>query len=93
MDTVILHKLILEKLLRLKNKENGNILYTRDGLEAARLVESGEYKAAFFMNPPKAIQISAIARAAEKMPHKSTYFYPKPVSGLVINSLRKDALI
>ncbi len=93
LDTVILHKLILEKLLRLKNKENGNILYTRDGLEAARLVESGEYKAAFFMNPPKAIQISAIARAAEKMPHKSTYFYPKPVSGLVINSLRKDALI
>ena len=45
------------------------------------------------MNPPKAVQISAIAEAAQKMPHKSTYFYPKPVSGLVINSLRKDALI
>ena len=93
LDTVILHKLILEKILRLKNKENNNIFYTRDEKEAIRLVEGGKYKIAFFMNPPKAAQISAIAEAAEKMPHKSTYFYPKPVSGLVINSLRKDALI
>ena len=93
LDTVILHKLILEKILRLKNKENNNIFYTRDEKEAIRLVEGGKYKIAFFMNPPKAAQISAIAEAAEKMPHKSTYFYPKPVSGLVINSLRKNALI
>ncbi len=93
LDTVILHKLILEKILRLKNKENGNIIYTRDEQEAVRLVESGEGKIAFFMNPPKPLQISAIAQAAEKMPHKSTYFYPKPVSGLLINSLKKDALI
>lgn len=93
LDTVILHKLILEKILRLKNKENNFILYTRDEKEALRLVEGRKYKIAFFMNPPKAIQISAIAEAAQKMPHKSTYFYPKPISGLLINSLRKNAII
>jgi len=93
LDTVILHKLILEKILRLKDKENNNIIYTRDEQDVLRLVEGGKYQAAFFMNPPKAIQISAIAEAAQKMPHKSTYFYPKPVSGLVINNLRKNALI
>lgn len=90
LDVVLLHNLILGKLLGVKEqKENDkNILHTRDERLAIGLVNSRKYRAAFFMNPPKPAQIRAIARVFKKMPHKSTYFYPKPLSGLVINSLK-----
>lgn len=88
LDAVILHRLILEKILRVNNKKCDNIYYTRDEKEALRLVDSGKYKAAFFMNAPRPSQIISIAGSFEKMPQKSTYFYPKPLSGLLINSLK-----
>lgn len=90
LDVVILHKLILDKLLGIKEEKPGaqNILYTRDEKEAIRLVNERKYDCAFFLNPPRPRQVSAIAgRSLRKMPHKSTYFYPKPLSGLVINKL------
>lgn len=90
LDVVILHNLILGKLLNFKDskKDAADILYTRDERLAMELVDSNKYKIAFFMNPPQPAQIRAIASASQKMPHKSTYFYPKPLSGLVINSLK-----
>lgn len=90
LDVVILHKFILDKLIGIKEEKGGthNILYTRDEREAMRLVNNQEYDCAFFLNPPSPRQVSAIAgRSLAKMPHKSTYFYPKPLSGLVINRL------
>lgn len=91
LDVVLLHTLILHKLLGIKerNKGGSGIFYTRDAAEAIALVDSQKYQAAFFMNPPKLTQVSAIANGLKMMPHKSTYFYPKPVSGLVINKLEK----
>ncbi|OGX27019.1 MAG: hypothetical protein A3J51_02060 [Omnitrophica WOR_2 bacterium RIFCSPHIGHO2_02_FULL_45_21] len=94
LDVVILHNLILDKLIGIKEENAGaqNILYTRDEQEAMRLVKNQEYDCAFFLNPPSPRQVSAIAaRSLRKMPHKSTYFYPKPLSGLVINGLGKNA--
>lgn len=93
LDVVILHNLILDKLLGIKEEKAGvqNILYTRDEQEAMRLVNNRKYDCAFFLNPPRPGQVSAIAgRSLRKMPHKSTYFYPKPLSGLVINKLEKS---
>jgi uncharacterized protein (DUF1015 family) len=93
LDVVILHNLILDKLIGIKEEKGGtqNILYTRDEREATRLVNNQEYDCAFFLNPPSPRQVSAIAgRSLAKMPHKSTYFYPKPLSGLVINRLTDE---
>jgi len=53
--------------------------------EAVRLVESGEYGIAFFLKPTKINEIKNMALKGDMMPQKSTYFYPKLLTGLVIN--------
>ena len=86
LDVSILHGLILKKLLEVSDRE-GNVAYTHDPREAIRGVGGGRYEMAFLLAPTKISQVEAIARNGERMPHKSTYFYPKLLSGLVINKL------
>ncbi len=57
--------------------------YTRSTEEAIRAVQSGQSATAFLLNPPPLSALQAIAGAGGKMPHKSTYFYPKVLSGLI----------
>ena len=54
---------------------------------AVQLVEDDKYQLAIFLNPPTINQIKNIANNQEKMPHKTTYFYPKPVCGLTMYKL------
>lgn len=84
LDVAVLHELLIKKLLSLKDGED-NIKYTRDEKEALKLVDSGDYKIAFLLRPTKAEEVRKIAENGETMPQKSTYFYPKLLSGLVIN--------
>lgn len=84
LDVSILHHLILKKLLAVSDEE-GNVAYTRDPKEAVEEVRRGNFALTFLMNPTKISQVEAIARHEELMPHKATYFYPKLLSGLVIN--------
>jgi len=94
LDVSVLHKLILEKLLGIDEKKlakGSNVEYVKDtGSKIDELiarVDAGEKQAAFFMNPPKMEQIKKVADEGEKMPQKSTYFYPKMYTGLTINKL------
>jgi uncharacterized protein (DUF1015 family) len=50
-------------------------------------VDAGKKQAAFFMNPVKLDQLKGVTDAGERMPQKSTYFYPKMYSGLTIDKL------
>ena len=50
-------------------------------------VDAGHKQAAFFMNPVKMQQLIMVTDAGEKMPQKSTYFYPKVYTGLTIQKL------
>lgn len=84
LDVSILHNFVLKRILKIKETD-GNISYLRDADLAAEKVGSGEYKLALFLNPTKLEQVRNIAQAGEKMPHKSTYFYPKLLSGVVVN--------
>lgn len=88
LDVSVLHTLILEELLGI-DKENMarqiNLTYTRDEEEACALADSGEAQCAFLLNATRVEQIAAVAAAGEKMPQKSTYFYPKLITGLVMN--------
>ncbi len=96
LDVTILHHLILEQVLGLAPERQvmgDAISYPQDEEEALKAVEKGEYKAAFILGPPRAQEILAIALGGEKMPQKSTYFYPKILSGLVINKIDHGELI
>jgi len=84
LDVTILHNFVLKKLLSLKDTE-GNIKYVRDASLARTLVEEGEYKIAFLLNPTRVRQVKDVAEKGNMMPQKSTYFYPKLLTGLVIN--------
>ena len=87
----MLHSLILEKIFGI-DKENlanqKNLRYTRDIAEAVESVNGGA-DCAFFLNPTRVSQIAAVGDAKQKMPQKSTYFYPKLITGLVINKFEK----
>ena len=85
LDVSILQHLIIEKLIA--PGESSNLAYTPDSEQARKQVESGEYQLVFLLNPLPVTTIKAIADAHDKMPGKSTYFYPKLPTGLVINRL------
>ena len=88
LDVTVLHSLILERVMGI-DKENManqiNLTYTRDQQEALDKVNNGKANCCFIMNPTRVSEISAVALAGEKMPQKSTYFYPKLITGLVMN--------
>lgn len=90
LDVSVLHTLVLERILGI-DRENmanqKNLTYTRSLNEALRSVETGESQCAFILNPTRVEEIGAVAAAGEKMPQKSTYFYPKLITGLVMNNL------
>jgi len=61
-----------------------DVRYTPDADEARAAVDSGEAEAAFLLRPPTVEQVAAVARAGKVMPQKSTFFYPKLTSGLLL---------
>ncbi|HZL48320.1 MAG TPA: DUF1015 domain-containing protein [Solirubrobacteraceae bacterium] len=90
LDTGVLETLLLKNALGLSDDDishfNG-LFYARDTAEALALVRSGEYDAAFVMRPTPVDQVREIAAAGENMPPKSTYFFPKLLTGLLLNPL------
>jgi uncharacterized protein (DUF1015 family) len=65
----------------------GDVSYTPRTEEAVRLVDEGRAQGAFLLRPPLIEEVEAVAAAGETMPQKSTYFYPKLVSGLLFHPL------
>ena len=96
LDVAILHVGILEALLgidEIRLREEANVTYWREPEKAAELVEDGKAQLAFFLNPTPVDEVKAIADARSRMPQKSTDFYPKLLSGIVINDLRSDTAV
>ncbi|MDN5294038.1 MAG: hypothetical protein PWQ91_1139 [Eubacteriales bacterium] len=92
LDVTILHTLILEKYLGIGSQqraEESNLVYTRDEEFAVREVDKGNFQLAFLMNPTRVEEVTAVAEGGEKMPQKSTFFYPKVITGLVINDFTR----
>jgi uncharacterized protein (DUF1015 family) len=90
LDTGVLETLILKNALGLSDDDishfNG-MFYARDTDEALAMVRSGDYDAAFLVRPTPVAQVRELAAAGENMPPKSTYFYPKLLTGLLFNEL------
>jgi uncharacterized protein (DUF1015 family) len=90
LDVNLLHIPILKKRLNIGAQDlaaSKKVLYFKDPAEAAAAVQSGEGQIAFFLNPTRTYQVRDVSLAGETMPSKSTFFYPKLLSGLVINPL------
>ena len=87
LNVTVLHSLIFDRILQVEKfaSNDKNIIYTRDEDHAIDLVGKGECDISFFQLPTKVSQVRNIARNGDRMPHKSTYFYPKLLTGLVIN--------
>jgi uncharacterized protein (DUF1015 family) len=90
LDVSIAHTLVLEELLYLRPEDltaGKYVRYTHEDHEALNAVAQGKAQAALLLNATSTRQICAIADADDQMPQKSTYFYPKLITGLVFNPL------
>jgi len=88
LDVSIVDHIILEKLLELtSDKEEGRLGYSYDREDAVNRVLGKEYQLAFLLSPVEARTVKAIADAGDRMPRKSTHFYPKAPAGIVLNRL------
>jgi uncharacterized protein (DUF1015 family) len=81
----ILNHVILDKVL--SGAKERDVAYTVDLKEAYQQVKEKKYQLAFLLKPPQPEMVKAVADAQDRMPGKSTYFYPKLPAGLIINPL------
>lgn len=91
LDLTVLHKVILTKELGFTEDEQmaqDGIKYIKVENEAFDMIDLGKAEASFIMAYPKIEDIKRISTAGYRMPQKSTYFYPKLLSGIVINPLQ-----
>ncbi len=91
LDLTVLHKVILTKELGFTDEEQmaqDGIKYIKVENEAFDMIDLGRAEASFIMAYPKIEDIKRISSAGYRMPQKSTYFYPKLLSGIVINPLQ-----
>lgn len=79
LDVTILHNLIFEKLLHIERYE-----YEKDPYIAVERAKKGSFEAVFFLNPTDVKDVKNVALADQRMPPKSTYFYPKLLTGMVL---------
>jgi uncharacterized protein (DUF1015 family) len=81
----ILNHIVLDDVL--SGAKDLDVAYTVDLKETYQQIKEGKYQLAFLLNPPQPEIVKAVVDAQDRMPRKSTYFYPKLPAGLVINPL------
>jgi uncharacterized protein (DUF1015 family) len=80
LDVVVLHELIIKRDLGIND-----VAYEMDIEESLKKVKRGNFDAVFFLNPTDVQDVERVALSGLRMPPKSTYFYPKLLTGMVIN--------
>jgi uncharacterized protein (DUF1015 family) len=90
LDTAVLEALVLHGALGMSEDDISHLNgldYARDTEQARERVEAGTAEAAFFMRATPVEQVRDVAATGESMPPKSTYFFPKVLTGMVFNLL------
>jgi uncharacterized protein (DUF1015 family) len=90
LDVTLLHALVIEGILGIDaaaQEKQTNLRYVKDTGAALALARDPSVQAVFLMNPTPVAHVKAVADAGEVMPQKSTFFYPKLASGIVINPI------
>ena len=93
LDVAVLNYLIFEKVLGLDAKaldDQETFSYSSQISDVVAAVARGEARLAFILNPTRIEQVQEVASAGLTMPRKSTYFYPKVMSGLIMNPINPE---
>jgi uncharacterized protein (DUF1015 family) len=88
LDVNLLHKVFLEKILGISEAEIRSqkfLKYYKNVRDEQKDFKDGKIQIAFFLNPTRVDQVVEVSRAGKKMPQKSTFFYPKVMTGFVLN--------
>jgi uncharacterized protein (DUF1015 family) len=88
LDVTILHDLIFKQLLDVEK-----VSYEMDVAKCLQAVRDGLFAAAFFLNPTRVEDVEKVALASLRMPPKSTYFYPKLMTGMVLHIFNNDTIL
>ncbi len=95
LDVAILHNVILHDVLYITPDDvaaGSHLTFSKNWGRAFERLDKGESQAGFFMNPAKLPQVTEVAMGGERLPQKSTYFYPKLPTGLVFFDLGDSEL-
>lgn len=90
LDVAILDNLILDRILGIgeaQRRNQDNLAYSRSEEWVVSQIQNRHYQIGFLINPTRVQEIVDVAQARDKMPQKSTYFYPKLITGLIVNKL------
>jgi len=90
LDVTLLHKYLLPQIFEVNLSEGDEakkIHYVKDTQEALQAPQKGQASLSFILNSTKMKQVEEVSNIGERMPHKSTFFYPKLLSGLLFNRL------
>ncbi len=90
LDVTLLHKYLLPQVFEINLSEGDEakkIHYVKDTQEAFEAPQKAQAFLSFILNPTKMKQVEDVSNIGERMPHKSTFFYPKLLSGLLFNPL------
>ncbi len=87
LDVSILQQEVFRNALKMTPQDEERLIYIKDESEVLDAMAEGRGELAVLLNPPKINEVKDVARAGDRMPHKSTYFYPKPLTGLVLNKM------
>ena len=90
LDVTVLHNLLFEKYFNISAADSQNpeiVAYTRITADALESVQNGSRQCCVILKPTKVRELTNVSLAGEQMPAHSTYFYPKPLSGLVMHKL------
>jgi uncharacterized protein (DUF1015 family) len=96
LDVLVLSRLILQKGLNFTQKDLDNeeiFHYHSDLQKTVSMIDSGSFQMGFLINPTRIEQVREVASQGLIMPRKSTYFYPKVISGLVFNKIDPHEII
>lgn len=92
LDVMQLHAILFREILNIDTREKESqqfVAYTVNSEEAIAKVDAGDFDIAFFTNPTPIDEVRRLADMGIRLPQKSTFFYPKLLSGLVINKFEK----
>jgi len=93
LTVIILEEIVLREILGLSQSQissNGNLKYFQNADSAFDSVNSGEWDAAFLLDPVPLNDLFSVTKAGGILPQKSTYFYPKVATGLVVRSMERS---
>ena len=90
LDVAILQRYLLDEVLKPEFAAGDDLVkgYTANPNEISRKVNGKEYQIALMLRPTPLLALEQLGKHGEVMPQKSTYFYPKLATGMVMNSIR-----